>query len=72
VTTLGGFYVLRTNLPAAQLDSAAVVRSYRSLRQVERDFRSLKTLDLHVRPIHHYTEADGFDLTPIPKIRRVS
>jgi len=54
---LDGFYVLRTNVPAAKLDTAAVVRSYKSLSQVERAFRSLKTLDLHVRPIHHYTEA---------------
>jgi hypothetical protein len=54
---LDGFYVLRTNVPATQLDTAAVVRTYKSLSQVERAFRSLKTLDLHVRPIHHYTEA---------------
>lgn len=54
---LDGFYVLRTNVPAAKLETAAVVRSYKSLSQVERAFRSLKTLDLHVRPIHHYTEA---------------
>jgi transposase len=54
---LDGFYVLRTNVPEAQLDTAAVVRSYKSLSQVERAFRSLKTLDLHVRPIHHRTEA---------------
>jgi len=54
---LDGFYVLRTNVPETQLDTAAVVRSYKSLSQVERAFRSLKTLDLHVRPIHHYTEA---------------
>lgn len=53
---LDGFYVLRTNVPAAKLETAAVVRSYKSLSQVERAFRSLKTLDLHVRPIHHYTE----------------
>jgi hypothetical protein len=54
---LDGFYVLRTNVPEAQLDTTAVVRSYKSLSQVERAFRSLKTLDLHVRPIHHRTEA---------------
>ncbi len=53
---LDGFYVLRTNVPAATLDTAAVVRSYKSPSRVERAFRSLKTLDLHVRPIHHYTE----------------
>jgi len=53
---LDGFYVLRTNVPATRLDTAAVVRGYKSLSHVERAFRSLKTLDLHVRPIHHHTE----------------
>jgi hypothetical protein len=54
---LDGFYVLRTNVAQTELDTAAVVRSYKSLSQVERAFRSIKTLDLHVRPIHHRTEA---------------
>jgi transposase len=54
---LDGFYVLRTDVTKAQLDTAAVVRSYKALSQVERAFRSIKTLDLHVRPIHHRTEA---------------
>ena len=54
---LDGFYVIRTNVADTQLDTAAVVRSYKSLSQVERAFRSLKTIDLHVRPIHHRTEA---------------
>jgi hypothetical protein len=54
---LDGFYVLRTDVAQAQLDTAAVVRSYKSLSQVERAFRSIKTVDLHVRPIHHRTEA---------------
>ncbi|CAG0992936.1 hypothetical protein BURK2_02495 [Burkholderiales bacterium] len=53
---LDGFYVLRTNVPEAKLDTAAVVERYKSLSQVERAFRSFKTLDLHVRPIHHRTE----------------
>jgi len=53
---LDGFYVLRTNVPEPQLDTAAVVHSYKSLSHVERAFRSLKTLDLHVRPIHHRRE----------------
>jgi hypothetical protein len=55
--TLDGFYVLRTNVPETALDTAAVVESYKSLSQVERAFRSFKTIDLHVRPIHHRTEA---------------
>jgi len=50
---LDGFYVLRTNVPAETLDTAAVVLAYKSLSQVERAFRSLKTVDLEVRPIHH-------------------
>jgi len=54
---LDGFYVLRTNVPEPQLDTAAVVRSYKSLSHVERAFRSIKTVDLHVRPIHHRTAA---------------
>jgi hypothetical protein len=50
---LDGFYVLRTSVPAADLDATAAVRAYKSLAQVERAFRSLKTVDLEVRPIHH-------------------
>jgi transposase len=54
---LDGFYVLRTNVSTTQLDTAAVVQSYKALSHVERAFRSIKTIDLHVRPIHHRTEA---------------
>jgi hypothetical protein len=50
---LDGFYVLRTRVPAGTLDAAAVVSTYKSLAQVERAFRSLKTVVLDVRPIHH-------------------
>jgi transposase len=50
---LDGIYVLRTPLPAEQMDAAQVVRSYKSLSAVERAFRSLKTVELKVRPIHH-------------------
>ena len=49
-----GLYVVRTSLPAAQLDAAATVRAYKSLSSVERAFRSFKTVDLKVRPIYHY------------------
>ena len=52
--TLDGFYVIRTNVPAESLDAAATVRAYKSLAQVERAFRTLKTVDLQVRPIHHW------------------
>ena len=50
---LDGFYVLRTSVPADRLDTAAVVSAYKSLAHVERAFRSVKTVDLEVRPIHH-------------------
>lgn len=50
---LDGLYVVRTNVDPARLASADVVRSYKRLAQVERAFRSLKTVDLRVRPIHH-------------------
>jgi hypothetical protein len=53
---LDGIYVLRTSVPAADLTAAGVVTAYKSLARVERDFRSLKTIDLDLRPIHHYTE----------------
>jgi hypothetical protein len=51
---LDGLYVLRTNLPAAVLDTAATVLAYKGLAVVERAFRSIKTIDLQVRPIHHH------------------
>lgn len=50
---LDGFYVLRTSVPADALDAAGTVLAYKSLAQVERAFRSLKSVDLEVRPIHH-------------------
>ena len=51
---LDGVYVVRANVPATDLDDAATVGAYKSLAQVERAFRCLKTIDLHVRPIHHW------------------
>jgi len=50
---LDGIYVLRTSVPATDLDAAGVVASYKNLAHIERDFRSLKTDDLDLRPIHH-------------------
>jgi len=50
---LDGLYVIRTSVDAARLPAAATVQSYKRLAEVERAFRSLKTVDLHVRPIHH-------------------
>src|SRR5439155_8410351 len=52
---LDGIYVIRTNLPAAQSDAAATVRAYKSLSGVEHAFRSLKTVDLELRPVLHWT-----------------
>ena len=53
---LDGLYVIRTSVPAQRMDADACVRTYKSLSQVERAFRSLKTMDLKVRPIHHHLE----------------
>jgi transposase len=50
---LDGIYVIRTSVKADALSGEQVVASYKSLSGVERAFRSLKTVDLHVRPIHH-------------------
>jgi transposase len=50
---LDGVYIIRTSVRAAQMDAAECVRNYKALAQVERAFRSLKTIDLKVRPIHH-------------------
>jgi hypothetical protein len=49
-----GIYIVRTNLTPEVLDDAATVRSYKSLSQVERAFRCIKTVDLQVRPVHHW------------------
>ena len=53
---LDGLYVIRTSLPADQLDAAATVAAYKSLAHVERAFRSIKTVDLNVRPVFLYNE----------------
>jgi hypothetical protein len=47
---------LRTSLAEATLGDAETVRSYKSLSLVERAFRCLKTVDLHVRPVYHWLE----------------
>jgi hypothetical protein len=53
---LDGIYVIRTTMAPEQMDPATVVATYKSLALVERDFRSIKAIDLDLRPIHHYTE----------------
>jgi transposase len=52
---LDGIYIIRTSLDAQRIDAAECVRNYKALANVERAFRSLKTVDLKVRPIHHRT-----------------
>jgi hypothetical protein len=52
---LDGIYIIRTSVDAQRMDSADCVRNYKALANVERAFRSLKTVDLKVRPIHHRT-----------------
>jgi len=53
---LDGFYVLRTPVPASDLDAPAVVAAYKNLRHVERDFRHIKSDDLDLRPVFHRLE----------------
>lgn len=53
---LDGIYVIRTAVPKKQMSAADAVRNYKALAHVERAFRSLKTIDLNVRPIHHRLE----------------
>jgi hypothetical protein len=53
---LDGIYVIRTSVPTQRLATDDVVRSYKMLTQVERAFRSLKTIDLEIRPIRHRLE----------------
>jgi Transposase DDE domain len=52
---LDGIYIIRTSVAPARMDAADCVRNYKALANVERAFRSLKTIDLKVRPIHHRT-----------------
>ncbi len=53
---LDGIYVIRTCVPKKHMSAADAVRNYKALADVERAFRSLKTVDLKVRPIHHWLE----------------
>jgi len=53
---LDGIYVIRTNVPATDLDPAAAVGAYKNLAHVERNFRVMKADDLDLRPIHHHLE----------------
>jgi len=53
---LDGIYIIRTTVPPEQMNPAKVVATYKSLSRVERAFRSLKAIDVDLRPIHHYTQ----------------
>jgi hypothetical protein len=53
---LDGFYVLRTPVPAGELDAPTVVSAYKNLKYVERDFRHIKSDDLDLRPVFHRLE----------------
>jgi hypothetical protein len=53
---LDGIYVIRTSTDKERMSADETVRSYKSLSQVERAFRTIKTMDLKVRPIHHHLE----------------
>ena len=52
---LDGLYVIRTNAPEAELSAEETVLSYKALSKVEQAFRHMKTVDLRVRPIHHFS-----------------
>ena len=51
---LDGIYVVRTSLPADKIGTEQAVAAYKSLALVERAFRTLKGVDMQVRPIHHW------------------
>lgn len=50
---LDGLYVIRTSVPAADLDTGQAVQAYKDLARVERAVRSLKTAGREIRPIRH-------------------
>jgi hypothetical protein len=54
--SLDGVYVIRTSVDAGHLDASGAVTAYKGLSVVERDFRSLKAIDLDLRPVFHFTE----------------
>ena len=59
---LDGIYVVRSSVPKEALDGEQTVDSYKSLSKVERAFRSLKTVDLKIRPIHHRLAGAGISV----------
>lgn len=53
---LDGIYIVRTSVPRAEMAAAEVVASYKSLQNVEQAFRSMKTMQLELRPVFHRLE----------------
>ncbi len=53
---LDGLYVIRSSVPKESMTAEQLVLTYKSLAQVERAFRSMKSIDLHVRPIYHFND----------------
>lgn len=53
---LDGLYVIRTSVPKDAMSAADTVRAYKDLARVERAFRTMKSVDLQVRPVHHWIE----------------
>ena len=51
---LDGIYVIRTTMTAETADAPGVVKTYKNLKYVERDFKTIKIDDLDIRPIRHY------------------
>ena len=54
--SLDGLYAVRSNVPKEEMDESQLVSSYKQLSRAERAFRSMKSVDLKVRPIHHWTD----------------
>ena len=55
-TALDGIYVIRSTVTGDDLDTAGVIGAYKNLANVEKDFRSLKAIDIDLRPVHHHLE----------------
>ena len=55
-TALDGIYVIRSTVTGDELDAAGVVGAYKNLAGVEKDFKSLKAIDIDLRPVHHHLE----------------
>ena len=53
---LDGLYVIRTSLPADTMSAEDTVRAYKDLARVEQAFRAMKSIDLQIRPVHHWIE----------------